>query len=158
MFAEAYTDWRETQRMTAGKVYATANAAHTPTLQDETIEAIANLATATAVDRATTATLTATNQQLTTKLRKTQDKLLDALERLAIVAKTRQPLATIIPDNENTGRPAKTRPRNRHYCSTHGYLCPHTSGRCPDPAEGHQRYATARDPKGGSKINKEKWL
>ena len=50
--------------------------------EDETIAAIANLATATAADRATTAQLTATNAQLTTELKKTQDRLVEALKIL----------------------------------------------------------------------------
>ena len=117
--------------------------------EDETIAAIANLATATAADRATTAQLTATNAQLTTELKRTQDKLVEALERLERFSKqiTKQPLKQ---RDTNT----VTRPLDRHYCWTHGYLCEHTSGRCPDPKQGHCKFATARKPLNGSKINK----
>ena len=82
-FGEAYNDWRESQKTTAAKNYATANmATSNRVFEDETIAAIANLVTATAADRATTSQLTATNAQLTTELKKTQDILVEALDRL----------------------------------------------------------------------------
>ena len=75
-FTEAYNDWKTTQRNTARTRSHTANAAViNQAFEEETIAAIANLATATASDRATTARLTETNAQLTLELKKTQERL-----------------------------------------------------------------------------------
>ena len=153
-FGEAYNDWRESQKTTAASNYSTANmTTNNKIFEEENIAAIANLATATAADRATTAQLTATNAQLTTELKRTQDKLVEALERLERFSKqiTKQPLKQ---RDKNT----VTRPLDRHYCWTHGYLCEHTSGRFPDPKQGHCKFATARKPLNGSKINKEECI
>ena len=55
-FSEAYNDWRKSQKTSAAAQYGSANAVHTKVgFEEETITAIANLATATASDRATTA-------------------------------------------------------------------------------------------------------
>ena len=154
-FAEEYNDWRDSQRNSAGAQYGSANAATDHQgFEEETIAAIANLATATAADRATTARLTETNAQLTSELKRTQEKLVIALEKIASLTTgtgARQPLR-----ERNTNQ--KTRPPDRHYCWTHGYLSEHTSARCLNPAEGHQKYATARQPLGGSKIKKDDWI
>ena len=158
-FTEAYNDWKTTQRNTARTRSHTANAAViNQAFEEETIQAIANLATATAADRATTARLTATNSNLTAELKATQEKLVAALEKIAILSSTsnqayRSPLAQIQP-NANVDK----RPLDRHYCWTHGYLCEHTSGRCPAPAEGHVKFATARKPNGGSTAKKDEWI
>ena len=72
VFAEAYKDWQESQKNVVTACYGTANAVHTKeNFEEETIAAIANLATATASNRATTARLTETNAQLTSELKKT---------------------------------------------------------------------------------------
>ena len=129
-------------------MYGTANAAPAKNYETETIEAIANLATATASNRATTVRLTETNARLTKELKNTQQKLVEALEKIA------QLLTTHVPSAPRTNREndnSKNRPADRHYCCTHGYLSEHTSKRCPNLAENHQKYATARKPLGGSK-------
>ena len=77
-----------------------------------------------------------------------------ALEKIALLSSssgTRQPLK-----ERNTNR--DNRPPDRHYCWTHGYLCEHTSGRCPEPGPGHQKFATARKPSGGSQKRKDEWI
>ena len=151
-FSEAYNDWRESQKTSAAAQYGTANSVHTKeAFEEETIAAIANLANATASDRATTARLTETNAQLTLELKKTQERLVQALEKIAKLS-NRPPLRE---RNTNT---TDVRPLDRHYCWTHGYLCEHTSARCPTPSEGHQKHATARKPHGGCKDKKEEWI
>ena len=87
-FAEAYNDWRETQKQAAGPRYSTANSVvqSNENFEDKTIAAIANLATATASDRATTARLTETNAQLAAELKTTQQKLVKALEKIATLS------------------------------------------------------------------------
>ena len=59
-------------------VYPSANHAY----QNETVEAIANLATATASDRASVAALTATNRTLTNDCTATHSQLLISLQDL----------------------------------------------------------------------------
>ena len=121
--------------------------------EDETIVAISNLATATAADRSTTSQLTATNAQLTTDLKKTQDRLVDALEILERFSK--QHVKQTLKERETN---KLTRPMDSHYCCTHVYLCENTSGRCLNLREGHCKFATARKPQNGSKLNKEEWI
>ena len=61
-FATAHQEWRESQTTTAGAVFQSGNHAYqlaNHVYQNETVEAIANLATATASDRASVAALTA---------------------------------------------------------------------------------------------------
>ena len=154
-----HSDWREENSNTAGQKYGTANAVHddSPEFEQRTIDAIANLATATASDRATVASLTSTISELTAELKKNQAKLIEALEKNAKLA------AGCIPcdkdkDKENKNPLKGKRPPNRHYCHTHGFLCLHHSGKCPDPAPGHVSTARARDTKGGSQANKAEWI
>ena len=66
----AHQELRESQQTSQGLVYHSANNAFVHTandsdLQQETADAIANLATATAADRATVATLIETNSKFT---------------------------------------------------------------------------------------------
>ena len=118
--SDRYTKWRQEHINNAGHKYGTANAVYDdgPEFEQRTIDAIANLATATANDRATVAKLTETIAELTTKLKKTQAKLVNALEanaRLATINSTA---------NKENAYPARksNRPPNRHYCWTHGFL------------------------------------
>ena len=120
--------------------------------ESKTIKAIANLATATAFDCATTARLTETNARLTKELKNTQQKLVKALEKLAQLSANCAPLAP------KPGKENKYCPLDRHYCWAHGYLSTNTSGSCKNPAAGHKRFATARKPLGGSTAKQDKWL
>ena len=141
---------------TTGSAYGSANAAPpAQNYESETIKAIANLATATASDRATTARLTETNARLTKELKSTQQKLIEALEKIAQLSENRSPFA---PCTAKTGKENQACPPDRHYCWTHGYLCENTSGRCPAPATIHQKFATARKPAGGSTIKQNEWV
>ena len=82
-FAEEHQEWLEDQKLTANQRNNHAKSAymeqHTHH-QERTIEAIANLATATSSDRATVAQMTATIAQLTTDLKRSQDKIIVTLE------------------------------------------------------------------------------
>ena len=67
-FASAHQEWLELQTTTAGAVFQSGNHAYQSAnyvYQNEMVEAIANLATATASDHASVAALTATNSTLT---------------------------------------------------------------------------------------------
>ena len=85
-FSLAHRKFRETRTTTAGSGFAAANSAETllsyhtnATYQQETVEAIANLASANTHDRESVATLTATVATLTTNLATTNAKLIKAL-------------------------------------------------------------------------------
>ena len=83
-FATAHNEWRESQSTTAGSEFHSANhvqeQAATQLYQQETVDTISNLATATANDCATVATLTATNITLTSALTACQIQLVEALQ------------------------------------------------------------------------------
>ena len=81
----AHQEWRESQTTTAGAVFQSSNHAYPSAnhaYQNETTEAIANLATATASDRASVADLTATNSTLTADCTATHSQLLVELQDL----------------------------------------------------------------------------
>ena len=71
-FATAHTKWREYQNTTTGAEFHSENLLQeedtTQLYQQETVESMANIATATVSDRATVATLTSTNSTLTSAL------------------------------------------------------------------------------------------
>ena len=86
-FATAHNEWRKYQSTTTGAEFQSANILQeeetTQLYQQETVDAISNLATATASDRAMVATLTATNRTLTLALTACQLKLVEALKNVA---------------------------------------------------------------------------
>jgi len=154
-FSDAHKEWRESLATTSGSGYGQAHhAAILAEQQDETLTALANLATATQEDRACVANLTETNKTLTLQCTTSHAKLVTALEDVAkltvTVADLRRKLAAKSPADAAT--PAESRPV--HYCWTHGYLCTHNSFKCPQPAAGHDKYAKASDTKKGSTKNK----
>jgi hypothetical protein len=118
--------------------------------QQETIEAIANLATATAEDRRAVANLTGTNATLIKELATTDGKLITALTLVTTLTKQNTDLRAgsshRIPDNRT--------PDCKHYCWTCGYRCEHSSWLCPNPATGHKTCAKAADTMNRSIKNK----
>jgi hypothetical protein len=118
--------------------------------QQETIKAIANLATATAEDRMAVANLTGTNATLTKELTTTNGKLVMALTLAATLTKQNTDLhagsSHRIPDNRT--------PERKHYCWTCGYRCENSSWLCPNPVTGHKTRAKAADTMNGSIKNK----
>jgi hypothetical protein len=140
-FSESHREFRDATGTTAGSTnYQSNNAVH----QQDTIEAIANLATATSHDRQAVSTLTSTNSALTKELTIVNAKLVTAL--LANTKLTAQ-LATNLPNTIE-------RPDAWHYCWSCGYKQTHYSSKCPVPKEGHQKGAKAADTMGGSTRNK----
>jgi predicted RNase H-like nuclease (RuvC/YqgF family) len=115
----------------------------------ETAEAIAQLAAATASDRGTVATLTTTN-----------DKLANQLEAAhALIAQLKSEIATLkskIKPAWQGQRPTKTT-NNDTYCWSHGYQVAksHTSSTCNVRKNGHQEAATKIDTMGGVQWGKE---
>jgi hypothetical protein len=147
-FALSHRELRETKVTAAGAGYQSANSVDV--YQQETVDAIANLATATAADRQTVATLSATNSTLTHELTAVNRKLVAAL---ADVAKLALRIADL---NAKAGNPPSTSPSTlepKHYCWSCGFKQTHYSSRCPTPKTGHQRAAKASDIMGGSTVN-----
>jgi hypothetical protein len=113
-------------------------------LDDATIGALANLATATAADRGVVVTLTEANARLGTQL---EDNSNELRELKALIRKERV---------EKRGQ-RSFKPYPNNYCWTHGYKVgnTHTSLTCKLPKPGHKREATRADNMGGSQDNKE---
>ena len=142
-------------------------------LQQETVDAITNLATSTASNRAAIAQLTATSERLTAEIVIVNAKLVTALHPQRASwggcggqsrgrgrgrgrgASTTAP--TIVPP---TGAVLATRTNNQdleppiHYCWTCGPGCRQNSAKCPAPATGHVYTATKQDMQGGAESHK----
>jgi hypothetical protein len=113
-------------------------------MDENTIGALANLATATAADRGVVATLTEANARLVKQL---EDNSNELRELNALIKKERF---------EKRGQPSfNTSPNN--YCWTHGYKTANTHTRlsCNFPKQGHKIEATRTDNMGGRQANKE---
>ena len=81
-FVKAHREWRANLHLTAGQHFTIANAVDSTSVQNhqsETVDALANIATATTADRATVATLTDTTAQLLSELASAQAKLISLL-------------------------------------------------------------------------------
>jgi hypothetical protein len=131
--------------VTAG--YHSANAAATHNedhMAEATIEALENLATATAADRGVVAALTQANSRLAKQL---EDNSAELRELEALLNKERR---------ETRGQRSFS-PSPRNYCWTHGYKfgSTHTSLTCKLPKPGHKSEATRADNIGGSQANRE---
>jgi hypothetical protein len=109
----------------------------------ETEEAIAQLATATASGRGTVATLTTTNAKLANQLEVAHD----------LIAQLKIEIATLkikIKPVWQGQRPTRTT-KNDSYCWSHGYQVAksHTSATCNVGKTGHEEAATKIDTMGG---------
>ena len=144
-----------------GQYFPRANAVDATSLQNhqaETVDALANLATATAADRATVATLTDTIAQLSSELASAQAKLISSLldnHRLLKRLSDRGGSG----NTSGGGTDRKTSGGGAagpwdgpsiHYCHTHRHKCPHPSFKCPDPTTGHIKNAIKKDTRGGT--------
>jgi predicted RNase H-like nuclease (RuvC/YqgF family) len=85
---------------------------HDETMQDN-VDAIAQLATATASDRGTVATLTTTNDKLVTQLEAAQAQIIQLKNKIATLKNKIKPAW-------QGQRPIKTT-NNDSYCWSHGY-------------------------------------
>jgi hypothetical protein len=126
--------------------------------QHETIEAIANLATATAEDRKAVANLTETNATLTKDLASVNAKLISTLTLVTTLTKQLAEARTGNNGNNGVSQRQNTTGTNeytrKHYCWTCGYRCDHSSWYCTTPATGHQTRAKASNTMNGSTKNK----
>jgi hypothetical protein len=120
----------------------------TESMQD-TVEEIAQLATATASDRSTVVTSTTTNAKLATQLEATY----------ALIAQLKNEIATLknkIKPAWQGQRPVRTT-NNDSYCWSHGYQVAksHTSATCNMKKSGHQDAAIKSNTMGGVQWVKE---
>jgi hypothetical protein len=113
-------------------------------MDEATIGSLANLATATAVDRGLVATLTEANARLAKNLEDNYNEL----RELKILLKKER--------TERRGQ-RSFNPAPNNYCWTHGYKVAntHTSLSCNFPKQGYKLEATRADNMGCSQANKE---
>jgi hypothetical protein len=118
------------------------------TMQD-TVDAITQLATATASDRGTVATLTTTNAKLATQLEAAQAQIAQLKDKIAALKNKIKPAW-------QGQRPIKTT-NNDSYCWSHGYQVAksHTSATCNMKKSGHKDAANKNNPMGGVQWDKE---
>ena len=132
-FAIAHQELRESQLTSSNAGFQSANAA--TGLQFETVDALANLATATAADRTSVAALTATISQLTLELSAANAKIIQMAEQHT---------------NQNAPGHRRTRRAGPHYCHTHGSQVWHSSAKCNTKGPEHKDTATEANKLGGS--------
>jgi hypothetical protein len=130
---------------TAG--YHSANAAITQNedqMDEATIGALTNMATATASDRGVLADLTQANSRLTKQLEDNSSELRELKALLNQERRERRGTRSFNPSASN-------------YCWTHGYKVgkTHTSLTCNTPKPGHKPEATRADNMGVSQANRE---
>ena len=162
-FAKAHREWKANLKLTTGTHFPRANAVIPPALPaatNETVEALANLATATAADRATVATLTDTIAQLSSELASAQAKLISSLlDNQKLLSRLSNKGG---PRNPSGGEPSGGASIGLwdgpciHYCHTCGYKCPHPSFKCPVPTASHIKNATKKDIRGGKTTDYKK--
>jgi hypothetical protein len=151
-FATAHREFRLTNQTAQQSGFHSANMMIEQGRDDsmqETVDAIAQLATATASDRGTVATLTTNNAKLANQLEAAH----------ALIAQLKNEIATLknkIKPAWQGQRPIKTT-NNDSYCWSHGYQVDksHTSATCNMKKSGHQDAATKIDTMGGVQWGKE---
>jgi hypothetical protein len=151
-FATAHREFRLTNQTAQQSGFHSANMMIEQGRDDsmqETAEAIAQLATATASDRGTVATLNTTNAKLVNQIEAAH----------ALIAQLKNEIATLrskIKHAWQGQRPAKTT-NNDSYCWSHGYQVAesHASATCNVRKNGHQEAATKIDTMGGVQWGKE---
>jgi hypothetical protein len=115
----------------------------------DTINAIAQLATATASDRGTVATLTTTNVKLATQLETAHAQIAQLKTEIVTLKNKIKPAW-------KWQRPVKTTNKDS-YCWLHGYQVAksHTSATCNMKKSGHQDAANKSNPVGRVQWDKE---
>jgi hypothetical protein len=151
-FATAHREFRLTNQTAQQSGFHSANMmiekGRKETMQD-TVDTIAQLATATASDRGTVATLTTTNAKLATQLEAAQAQIAQLKDEIAALKNKIKPAW-------QGQRPIKTT-NNDSYCWSHGYQVAksHTSATCNMKNSGHKDAATKNNPMGGVQWGKE---
>jgi hypothetical protein len=151
-FATAHREFRLTNQTAQQSGFHSANMmikqVREDTMQD-TVDAIAQLATATASDRGTVATLTTTNAKLATQLEAAQAHIAQLKNEIATLKNKIKPAWQV-------QQPIKTT-NNDSYCWSHGYQVArsHTIATCNMKKSGHQDAANKSNPMGGVQWGKE---
>ena len=159
-FAKVHREWKANLRLTTGQNFPRANAVDSTimtTHQADTVDALANLATTTAVDMATVATLTDTIAQISSVLASAQAKFISSLLDNQRLLKRLSEKGGIwntsggVEDGKNSGGGVAVPwdGPSIHYCHTHGHKCPHPSFKFKEPATGHIKNAAKKDTRGG---------
>jgi hypothetical protein len=151
-FATAHREFRLTNQTAQQSGFHGANMmieqGREETMQD-TVDAITQLATATASDRGTVATLTTTNAKLATQLEAAQAQIAQLKDEIAVLKNKIKPAW-------KGQRPIKTT-KNDSYCWSHGYQVSksHTSATCNMKKSGHKDAVNKNNPMGGVQWGKE---
>jgi hypothetical protein len=151
-FATAHREFRLTNQTAQKSGFHSANMmieqGRDESMQD-TVDAIAQLATTTASDRGTVATLTTTNAKLATQLEAAHALITQLKNEIATLKKNIKPAW-------QGQQPVKTT-NNDSYCWSHGYQVAksHTSATCNMKKSGHQDAATKNNTMGGVQWGKE---
>jgi hypothetical protein len=151
-FATAHREFRLTNQTAQQSGFHSANMmiehGREETMQD-TVDAIAQLATATSSDRGTLATLTTTNAKLAMQLEAAQAQIAQLKDEIAALKNKIKPAW-------QGQRPHKMK-NNDSYCWSHGYQVAklHTSATCNMKKSGHKDTATKSNPRGGVQWGKE---
>ena len=155
MFTEAHQDYRQSHAQSHNPYMANAAVlASSPgpddLLPQETTNALANLAVATATDRAALAALTSTNETLTKQLEEVTKNLTKALDKLHRVENTVTNSSSSSHHITSTIDHKLLRP----YCWSHGFRVgrKHNSQTCKAPKPGHKKDAIATNMMGGSEL------
>jgi hypothetical protein len=151
-FATAHREFRLTNQTAQQSGFNNANMiieqGREETMQD-TVDAIAQLAKATASDRGTVATLTMTNAKLATQLEAGQAQIAQLKDKIASLKNKIKPAW-------QGQRPINTT-NNDSYCWSHGYQVAksHTIATCNMKKSGHKDAANKNNPMGGVQWGKE---
>jgi hypothetical protein len=151
-FATAHPEFHITNQTAQKLGFHSANMmieqGHTETMQD-TVIAIAQLATATTSDRGTVATLSTTNAKLATQLEAAQAQIAQLKDEIAALKRKIKPAW-------QGQQPIKTK-KNDSYCWSHGYQVAksHTSATCNMKKSGHKDAANNNKTMGGVQWGKE---
>jgi hypothetical protein len=155
-FTKAHHDWRLAQGTTQTEGYHGANNAM-DSFVNNTADAFANLAMATASNRQMLANLTATNKELTQLMAKKDTEISNLKKELqdSHGSNNNRNRSTTNPRDRDS---SKSRYNNNNYCWAHGFDIhnTHTSQSCNFPNKGHQRDATQATTKGRSNADKDK--
>jgi hypothetical protein len=151
-FALAHQEIRESQSTAQGAGFQSANSVLENKLQQQTFEALANLATATKSSGSVISNLTDTNSLLTLQLTQTNAKLVESAR--ADIAALLSKVALLCTGNSNGNQQCNNQTHNNNcqhgppiqnhcntnYCWTHVYHIPgeHTGATCQAPATGHK--------------------
>jgi hypothetical protein len=151
-FATAHREFRLTNQTTQQSGFRSANMMFEQgreNLMQETAEAIAQLATATASDQGTVATLATTNAKLVNQLESAHALITQLNSEIASLKSKIKPAW-------QRQRPSKTT-NNDSYCWSHGYQVAklHTNVTCNVRKNGHQEATTKLDTMGGVQWGKE---